>query len=197
MLDLRAALNGLKNVCQIHIVSVDNECKELLFLLRKNFTDEPEVFCINIGPSSIQSDRFRFPEEKTGGMAYTSDVKHYLYEPNASLLKGGFFKSLGRRYEVEKLHPDSHLYTSSVYIPDFPGRSFRVEAVSSFNKKDLKAFLPDGNRANLSVRHFPLTVEQLRKQLKIKDGGDCYLFATTLSGGRRVLLKTKKTADFL
>ncbi|GHV58355.1 hypothetical protein FACS1894182_10270 [Bacteroidia bacterium] len=197
MLDIHAARETLKNVCQIHIVSVENECKELLFLLRKDFSAEPAVCCVNIGKTNIQSDIFTLPEEKANAIPYTSNVEEYLYEPNVSLLKGGFYKSLAIRYAVNKLHPDSHLYTSASPVPDFPGRIFHVETVSSFNKKDLKELLQDVSHANLSIRNFPLTVEQLRKQLRIKEGGNLYLFATTLSNGRHVLLTTKKTGNFL
>ncbi|MDR0542810.1 MAG: SAM-dependent methyltransferase [Dysgonamonadaceae bacterium] len=192
LLDIHAALKVLKKVYQIHIVSVDNECKELLFLLRNAFSGEPAVVCVNIVKQNIQSDTFTLSEEKNNVISFTSIVRKYLYEPNASLLKGGFYKSLSLRYAVDKLHPDSHLYTSNVFIPNFPGRIFQIECASSFNKQDLKAALRTVSRANLTVRNFPLSVEQLRKQLKIKDGGDNYLFATTLADGRRVLLKACK-----
>jgi len=204
MLDIHAALKALKNVKQIHIVSVDNECKELLFLLLRDFTGEPEIICVNMtspqplpqplstrrGEIEERGNTFSLSEEKNTSISYTSDVKEYLYEPNASLMKSGCYKSLGLRYAVDKLHPDSHLYTSSHYLPDFPGRVFQVEDVSSFNKKDLKALLHNTNQANISIRNFPLTVEQLRKQLKIKEGGEIFLFATTLANGQHLLLKT-------
>lgn len=190
MLDLRATCNAFRNVYQIHIVSVNNECKELLVLLRRNFSEEPEIHCIHIGRAKIQSDIFTQSEERNITLTCTHAVKKYLYEPNASIMKGGFYKSLGQRYAVEPFHPDSHLYTSDNPVPDFPGRSFQVEALSTFSKKNLKNLLQAVDRANLTVRNFPLTVEQLRKQLKLREGGDTYLFATTLSDGRRVLLKT-------
>ncbi|MDR2804442.1 MAG: SAM-dependent methyltransferase [Dysgonamonadaceae bacterium] len=189
MLDVRSAREVLKNGYQIHIVSVENECKELLFWLRQGFSGEPAVVCVNISMHGIQSDAFTLPDEKAASLLYAAEVKNYLYEPNASILKGGFFKSVSLRYAVEKLHPDSHLYTSEKFIPDFPGRIFQVEAVSSFNKKELKNLLQNTRRSNLSIRNFPLTVEQLRKQLKISEGGDDYFFATTLKDGRHVLLK--------
>jgi hypothetical protein len=103
-----------------------------------------------------------------------------LYEPHASILKAGFYKGMTVRYSVEKLHPDSHLYTSSQWIPDFPGRIFRVEAVSSLNKKDLKEFLAGIDKVHISTRNFPLPVEALRKKLKLKEGGAIYLFATKM-----------------
>ena len=196
LLDIHAALKVLKNVKQIHIVGVDNECKELLFLLRGDFSGEPAIICVNIHKQGVQSDTFTWSEEKNATVSCTSDLKEYLYEPNASLLKSGCYKSIGLRYAVDKLHPDSHLYTSSRYLPNFPGRIFQVETVSLFNKKELKVLLNDIRRANITVRNFPLTVEQLRKRLKIQEGGEIYLFATTLANGCHVLLKTKKTGYF-
>ena len=191
MLDLHAALKVLKNGKQIHIVGVDNECKELLFLLRNGFSGEPEIICVNINKQGIQSDTLTLSEEKNASISYTSNLREYLYEPNCSLLKSGCYKSISLRYAVDKLHPDSHLYTSSRYLPDFPGRVFQVEAVLSFNKKDLKALLHDIHQANISTRNFPLSSDQLRKQLKIKEGGEIYLFATRLSNGEYILLRTR------
>jgi hypothetical protein len=192
MLDLHAAQEALKNIHQIHIISVDNECKELLFLLQKDQTEEPTIFCIHICKSTIQSDIFTLSEEKNTSLTCTSTLHQYLYEPNPSLLKGGFHKSLSNRYSVDKLHPDSHLYTSDRHLPHFPGRVFYIESVSSFNKKKLQTTLHDTDHAHITTRNFPLTVQQLRCQLQLKDGGDTYLFATTLADGRHVLLKTKK-----
>ena len=189
LLDIFMALKALKNVKQIHIVSVDNECKEALFLLRNDFSGEPAITGVNINKQAVQSNTFTLSEEKNACISYTSDLKEYLYEPNRSLLKSGCYKSISLRYGVDKLHPDSHLYTSSCYRPDFPGRIFQIEAVSSFNKNDLKALLHNIRQAHITVRNFPLSVDRLRKQLKIKEGGEIYLFATTRANGRRVLLK--------
>lgn len=113
------------------------------------------------------------------------EVGTYLYEPNAAILKAGAFRSLTQTYPVAKLHLNSHLYTSVSLVPDFPGRRFRVEAVSGFGKKELKAFLMDMDKANITIRNFPLSVAELRKRLKLKEGGDDYIFATTLSGGQK------------
>ncbi|MDR0864720.1 MAG: class I SAM-dependent methyltransferase [Candidatus Symbiothrix sp.] len=190
LLDINAALRVLKNVREVHVVSVENECKELLFLLKKGDTPAPLITCVNLRKKEDQTLSFEYPEEKKAQMAYTPEIKDFLYEPNASLLKAGFYKGLALRYKVEKLHPDSHLYTSTHCVPDFPGRIFRVEAVSSLNKKDLKAFLTGLDKANLTIRNFPLTVADLRKKLKLKEGGDVYLFGTTLSNGVHVLVKT-------
>ena len=113
-------------------------------------------------------------------------------EPNVAILKAGAFRSLTQTYPVMKLHLSSHLYTSASLVPDFPGRRFRVESVSGFGKKELKVFLMDMDKANITIRNFPLSVAELRKRLKLKEGGDDYIFATTLSGGQKVLIRGKK-----
>jgi hypothetical protein len=121
-----------------------------------------------------------------------TQVEAYLYEPNASILKAGAYRSLTQSYEVKKLHASSHLYVSSHFIEDFPGRRFRVESVSGFGKKELKSFLQGMDKANITIRNFPLSVADLRKRLKLKEGGDIYLFATTLADGSKVLVKARK-----
>jgi hypothetical protein len=190
MLDIKSALKALKNVTEIHVVSVDNECKELLFILDKKVSEEAVITCVNIKKTGeVQKLLFTFTEEKESTISYAGEVKNYLYEPHASLLKAGFYKGIALRYRVEKLHPDSHLYTSSEWISDFPGRIFRVEAV--VNKKELKKTLQGMDKANITVRNFPLSAVELRKQLKLKEGGDNYLFASTLANGKHVVIKCK------
>ena len=120
------------------------------------------------------------------------EVEAYLYEPNASILKAGAYRSLTQAYPVKKLHPSSHLYVSPYFIEDFPGRRFHVEAVSGFGKKELKDFLQGMEKANLTIRNFPATVAELRKRLKLREGGSCYLFATTLSDGSHALLRCRQ-----
>jgi hypothetical protein len=120
------------------------------------------------------------------------EVEAYLYEPNASILKAGAYRSLTQAYPVKKLHPNSHLYVSPYFIEDFPGRRFQVEGVSGFGKKELKDFLQGMEKANLTIRNFPSSVAELRKRLKLKEGGDDYLFATTLADENKVIIKCKK-----
>jgi hypothetical protein len=138
----------------------------------------------------IQMITFTFPEEKNTPVSYTHEIETYLYEPNVSLLKAGFYKGIAHRYRLKKLHPDSHLYTSSELCADFPGRIFQVEAVSSLNRQEVKAYFPAMEKANISIRNFPLSVVELRKKWKWKEGGDIYLFATTLANNKHVLIKT-------
>ena len=198
MLDMASALRDLQYVRRIHVVSVNNECKELIILLRKA-PDEEEaaageviISCEQVVNNSVhQQFQFTFSEEKSAGCPLAESVGNYLYEPGTALLKAGPYRLLATRYGVEKLHPNSHLYTSSGLV-DFPGRRFRVTAVSGFGKKDLKVLLERVEKANLTVRNFPSSVAELRKKLKLKEGGDTYLFATTLASGEKVLIRGEK-----
>ena len=198
MLDLSLALKDLKHVCEVHIVSTDNECKELLLILQKETaSSEVSIHCINSlgalnGYRIYQEYAFTQEQERTSDCPLTHEVEAYLYEPNASIMKAGAYRSLTQAYPVKKLHPSSHLYVSSHFIEDFPGRKFQVEAVSGFGKKELKTFLQGMEKANLTIRNFPSSVAELRKRLKLKEGGDDYLFATTLADESKVIIKCKK-----
>jgi hypothetical protein len=190
MLDITQSLRKLKQVAEVHVVAVDNECKELLFLLKRQQTQEPQIHCVNLGAKSKNVEiSFRYSEEKSCIIEYTSVIEEYLYEPNVTLLKAGFFKSLTQMYPIRKLHPESHLYTSQKLVRDFPGRIFKVADFSSFNKKELKNFLKNITKANLTVRNFPAGAEELKKKLQITDGGNIFLFATTIADGKRIMVK--------
>ena len=194
MLDLSLALKALKYVQEVHIVSVNNECKELLLILEKS-TDSSEIVihCEQItSTGEHQHYAFTQEQERTSDCPLSAEVGAYLYEPNASILKAGAYRSLTQTYPVNKLHASSHLYTSPYYIEDFPGRRFQVEAVSGFGKKELKTLLQGLEKANLTIRNFPSSVAELRKRLKLKEGGECYLFATTLSDESKVIIKCRK-----
>ena len=194
MLDLSLALKALKYVREVHIVSVNNECKELLLILEKS-TDSSEivVHCEQItSTGEHQHYAFTQEQERTSDCPLAAEVGAYLYEPNASILKAGAYRSLTQAYPVKKLHASSHLYTSPYYIEGFPGRRFQVEAVSGFGKKELKTLLQGLEKANLTIRNFPSSVAELRKRLKLKEGGECYLFATTLSDESKVIIKCRK-----
>lgn len=196
MLDLTLALHDLKHVQAAHIVSINNECKELLLVLGHE-TEVPSedipVRCTNLTPSQeTQCLLFTRKQEKEHPCPYTSTLKTYLYEPNASILKAGAFRSVAHIYNVEKLHPNSHLYTSDTYIADFPGRKFRITGSGSLNKKELKELTGAEKKANLTVRNFPTGVTELRKRLKLAEGGDTYLFATTLADEKKILIACKQ-----
>ena len=194
MLDLSLALKALKYVREVHIVSVNNECKELLLILEKS-TDSLEIVihCEQItSTGEHQHYAFTQEQERTSDCPLAAEVGAYLYEPNASILNAGAYRSLTQAYPVKKLHASSHLYTSPYYIEGFPGRRFQVEAVSGFGKKELKTLLQGLEKANLTIRNFPSSVAELRKRLKLKEGGECYLFATTLSDESKVIIKCRK-----
>ena len=191
MLDITAACRQLVCVAEVHVVAVNNECKELLFVLDNDAPDTPVVRCVNLTGGSAQE--FSFSMNDVCETSYAAEVGAYLYEPNAAIQKAGCPPSLATDYSVQKLHRSSNLYTSSVLVANFPGRTFKVTGTAGFSKSELKMLLGDLKRANLTVRNFPETVQQLRKRLKLCEGGDIYLFATTLADDRKVLIKCEKS----
>ncbi len=195
MLDISLALDQLSGTTEIHVVAVDNECKELLFKMERNVPqgNRPVICCVNLKKNHTnQYFTFTKTEESNSECRLADNPGNYLYEPNAAILKAGAYKSLTQHYPVRKLHPSSHLYTSDTYVADFPGRSFRVLEFFSLNKKESKQPLAGLTQANISVRNFPLTVNELRKKTALKEGGDVYLFATTLRDDKRVMIRCEK-----
>lgn len=196
MLDLSLALKALEYTQEVHILSVNNECKELLLLLGQEPPKEVPIHCANLFTKGAQEEQhfiFTREQEQRNECIYTDTLGSYLYEPNTSLLKAGAFRSITAAYPVKKLHPNSHLYTSDVLITDFPGRVFRIVNQCSFNKKEIKESLADLKKANITVRNFPATVAELRKRINLTEGGDTYLFASTLNNGQKVLIRCEKT----
>ena len=191
MLDITMACRQLKNVSEVHVVAVNNECKELLFILERNATGTCKVRCTNIMKESIQEFTFSQDEEHNSTATYCKEIGKYLYEPNASIQKAGCHNTLSQRLGVDKLHPNSQLYTANKEIADFPGRTFEVIETLGFSKSDIKR-VQSLQKANITVRNFPESVQLLRKRLKLADGGDNYIFATTLSDGNKVLILCKK-----
>ena len=224
MLDWHRAVSELSHVREVHIVSVNNECKELLLVLSARnmgmnmvsgtdlgakYDENLRIFCINdsqsfvcdetemassavkiaspdkIVSSSVKAVKKVSPDRITSPAL---DEMPYLYEPNASLMKAGCFGVLSERYDAKMLSKNSHLFVSEDPVEAFPGRAFRIIAVSSFNKKELKRQLSGITKANIATRNFPLSVAELRKRLKLKDGGETYIFATTLSDESHVLV---------
>ena len=195
MLDLSLALKELKQTQEVHILSVNNECKELLILLGQTSPTEISIHCVNLSTKGTQEEQhfvFTREQEQCSECTYTDSLETYLYEPNASLLKAGAFRSIAAAYPVRKLHPNSHLYTSDTFIENFPGRIFRIVNQCSFNKKEVKENLADLKKANVTVRNFPATVAELRKRIHLAEGGDTYLFASTLNNGQKVLIRCEK-----
>ena len=195
MLDLDLALHQLKHVQEVHIVSVDNECKELLLILSKDTVtdiDHTPIHCVNIKKDEVQTFVFSKAEEQQTAYELAKDLGQYLYEPNASLLKAGAYRCVAQRLGLQKLHANSHLYTSRQLVANFPGRFFKIEDHCGFGKKELKTLLADITKANLTIRNFPASVAELRKRLHLSEGGDTYLFATTLHPEEKILIKCKR-----
>ena len=188
MLDWHRAVSELSHVREVHIVSVGNECKELLLVLSSRVQVPLRVFCVNDG-QRMEYDATELP---TVAIADAETLGDWLYEPNASLMKAGCFGTVSVRYGVEMLAKNSHLFVSRQTVDDFPGRAFRILSVCSLNKKDLKRHLAGITQANIATRNFPLSVAELRKRLKLRDGGDTYIFATTLANERHVLIIAEK-----
>ena len=187
MLDITAAARQLNSIEEIHIVAVNNECKELLFVLGESKGTHTPVTCANIRKDGSHLFTFTAGEEAGSAATYSDTVGKYLYEPNAAIQKSGCSRALSQRFNTPKLHPNSQLYTADHLIPEFPGRAFTVEKVYGFSKHEIKEIQALG-QANITVRNFPENVQLLRKKLKLADGGDNYIFATTLASGNRVLI---------
>ena len=191
MLDWHRAVSELNCVQEVHVISVNNECKELLLVLSARNMGNLRIYCVNDAQSFV-CDELDMESSSVKIAPFTLEEMQYLYEPNASLMKAGCFGVLSERYDARMLSKNSHLFVSREPIAVFPGRSFRIIAVSSFNKKELKRHLSGITKANIATRNFPLSVAELRKRLKLKDGGETYIFATTLSDESHVLVITEK-----
>lgn len=191
MLDITAATRQLRHVEEVHIVAVNNECKELLMILGKGNGEETPVICVNIHKDRNETFTFTTAGEAGATATYSSRVGTYLLEPNAAVQKGGGHRILSQRLQIDKLHPNSQLYTTDRFIESFPGRTFIVEKTSGFSKSEIKELQSLG-KANITVRNFPESVQTLRKKLKLAEGGDRYIFATTLSDGSKALVLCRR-----
>ena len=218
MLDWRKAVSDIERasafVHEVHIVSVDNECKELLLIVCKEPAENLRLVCVNgdsifenipkAGIKCSQGGNESFPKWEyffeDSGVANSFLFPHFLYEPNASIMKAGCFAEVEKQFPVRQIAQNSHLFLSDVEIESFPGRKFQILAISSMNKQEMKHTfneivnqkLTSMESANIAVRNFPMTVDQLRKKLKLKDGGDTYIFATTMASGEHKLLICRK-----
>ncbi|HLT54462.1 MAG TPA: class I SAM-dependent methyltransferase [Flavobacteriaceae bacterium] len=189
LLDISAGLNELKHVKTIHCVAVNNEMKELLWVLENDYHGAIAVKTVNLKAKGNEYFDFEL-EAESNIYPELSDPRSYLYEPNSAVMKSGGFNSICKVFGVKKLHPFSHLYTSESLIEDFPGRKFKVENVVDYNKKNLKHLT--NSKANIATRNFPETVENIRKKHKIKDGGNSFIFFTTNSNGTKVVITCSK-----
>lgn len=188
MLDISAALKELKKVSEVHIVSLNGECKELLFVLENNVITETKIICVLINQQKENIYTFSFSEEKSI-QNQSFAIGNYLYEPDSAILKGGFFKSLTKKFEVKKLNPNTHLYTSQEIVQNFPGKTFEViEQIPFSNFSSAKAT----KKANVVTRNFDLKPEKIKKQFKIKDGGEDFLFFITDHKENKQVIWAKK-----
>lgn len=194
MADISETLRLLPETTEVHILSVRNECKELLFVLGQGYNPaEVNIHAVNFNTAGSEEHlTFQMSEETDAALTLATTVEQYLYEPNASVLKSGAFKLTGERYGCRKLHQHSHLYTSQSPVESFPGRSFKIICTHRFSGKLLKQLSGRIAKAHITTRNFPLTVAELRKRSGITEGGDIYLFATTLSGDEKVIIECKK-----
>ena len=200
MLDIQQAIQQLGTVQKVIVLAVQNEVKELLLVLQQKETLERIPSNLNSTFSNFQcvdlrKDGREITYESTGNRDYYDLVfnppKNYIYEPNAAILKAGLFKEIAIDFKLNKLHPNTHLYTSEQLVADFPGRIFKLKGVENFNKKAIAPYL-DHKKANITTRNFPYAVAQIKKKLGIKDGGFVYLFATTLQDEKLKILICEK-----
>ena len=196
MLDWRKAVADLREVSEVHIISVENECKELLLEVK---SDSPSlrVVCVNLLSDGNQ-ECFEFdalhPSPPSSTFHFSLLTSHFLYEPNASIMKAGCFGLLEQHFGAVQLDKNSHLFVSDQEMAGFPGRAFVIEKRTSMNKRELKAALAGIDKANITVRNFPMSVAELRKRLKLKEGGEVFIFATTIANeGHQLLVCRKKT----
>ena len=188
LLDIAAGLSELQNVKTIHIVAIENEVKELLWELHKNYLGAIGIKTVNLTKDATNSFDFILNQESTE--ANYSLPKRYLFEPNSAIMKSGGFNEISEQYRLDKLHKHSHLYTSNELI-DFPGRVFEIQHAIPYSKKEIKIHL-ENSKQNITTRNFPETVELIRKKWKIKEGGNSYCFFTTdMNNDKIVLICTK------
>lgn len=213
MLDWREAVRLLPaEYAEVRIVSVGNECKELLLILSDYASPHMRLVCINdeqrfaidnlqgtIDNVQLTIDNVQLTADVNGELSIVngelsivngelSIVNGYLYEPNASIMKAGCFGAMCQTFGVKAIAENSHLFVSPHFIETFPGRKFKISTISSMNKKALRQALQSISHANIAVRNFPLTAQQLRQRLRLKDGGEVYIFGTTTSAGNHMLL---------
>ena len=179
MIDIRQAVQQLNQVSEIHIISVGGECKEVLFLLSKETTGNTQIHCVNLATAD-PIVTFTSAQENDASPIFATAMSQYIYEPNASLMKGGCYNLLSQQYNIAKFARNTHLYTADQLIEDFPGRKFRIIQEVSLNAKEIKKIIPEG-RAHVATRNYPLAAADLQKKLKLKEGGNLFIIAATLA----------------
>lgn len=191
MVDIKRTLAQFPEISELYVVAVDGECRELLFAFQQQPSETVNCHAVNLLSEGQQSLEFSIEEELQTELILASEVRRFLYEPNAAVLKAGAFKTVAKRFGIAQLHPHTHLYTSDNHITDFPGRIFVVDAVLPYSKAGIKQ-LTALRKANVAVRNFPLTADGLRKMLKLSDGGAVYLFGATLDNNLKCVVRCHK-----
>jgi len=193
MMDITAAIRDLPTSSEVHIISVDNECKEVLLILNQSAPQNIRIKAVNLLKNEkIQLFEYDLNEESSARVTYTQKIEKYLYEPNASLMKSGAFKTISQNFGIHKLHCNTNLYTSSELLLQFPGRIFETIKTWGNSKTEHKELALNLPKANIATRNYPTTVDELRKKLRIKEGGDTYLFACTIANEQKVIIECKK-----
>lgn len=197
MLDIDLAILDLGNVSQVYIIAVENEVKEVLFLIRNIRSDDSQTAnnevilnAVNLTKHNSTTLSFTKSAEKNASIILGTP-KQYLYEPNAAIMKSGGFRYIAQHFDLQKIAPHSHLYTSEEIVENFQGRIFKIVAVCKLDKKEISKHLSE-NKANITIRNFPLTVQQIRDKLKLSDGGTEYLFATTDAQNQKIVIICRK-----
>jgi hypothetical protein len=192
LLDIQLAIQQLKQVAKVWVIEYEGDCREVLYLLQRTATEVPTIEVVALNKTGIPEHQFSFsfPEEQQAAVHFTPS-QQFLYEPIPALLKAGAFKSFAQRFGLNKLHPNTHLYTSAVLATGVPARSFRIDASCKYDKKEVAALVP-GGKANISTRNFPDNAELVRKKLGLADGGDIYLFAATDCHDKKLILVCSK-----
>lgn len=192
MADISHSINELKFVKEVYVISYKNECKELLFCLSANVADVVKIICVDLSKSGKELFCVNFGNEQLIDYVTYSAPMSYIYEPSSSIMKAGAFKSVAQEFNLNKIAQNSHLYTSDSYISNFPGRRFKVDNILPFSSKNIKGLNRLVPQANISTRNFSMKPDELRAKLKIKEGGDKYIFATTDSNNNKLLILCSK-----
>lgn len=190
MLDIDLAVKELTHVGKVMVLAIENECKEVIYFLSASQENLLRIETVNITKNKVHFFDFERLTDENTVVNYALPQK-YLYEPNAAILKAGGFKSVANYYHLAKLHINSHLYTSENLVENFAGRTFEIQAIKKLDKKELQKYIPE-NKANITARNFPLSVEEIRRKIGIKDGGNVFLFATTDYENKKIILVCKK-----
>jgi len=190
MLDIKKLIQTIPEIKEIIIIGVQNECKEILAIIdpKNNMNDDLLIKAVQLKPESNITFEFLYSEEQKVVPQMAKEIQKYVYEPNPSIMKSGGFKMVSSRFNIDKIDYHSHLYTSDQYIEHFPGRCFQVIDIFGFTKKEIDHKIEKGGFYNLSTRNFPIDTDQLRKQLKIKEGGEKFLFGTTMNQKHLLIL---------